>query len=79
MFSFFLEHEFMPCEDCGASVARADRASHVCEEKRRVQYELFRLVHSEIACFEDELASYLDTPEGRFQAWYAERDRRKAA
>ena len=54
MFSFFSEHEFMPCE-------------------------LFRLVHSEIAGFEDELASYLSTPEGRFHTWYAERDRRRAA
>jgi hypothetical protein len=79
MFSFFSEHEFMPCEDCGASVSRGEREGHVCDEKRRVQYELFRLVHSEVAGFEDELAFYLNTPEGRFHAWYAERDRRRAA
>jgi hypothetical protein len=79
MFSFFSEHEFMPCDDCGASVPRAERATHACDEKRRLQYELFRLVHSEIAAFEDELATYLTTPEGRFHAWYAERDRRRAA
>ena len=79
MFSFFSEHAFMPCEDCGASVGRAERAGHICEEKRRIQYQLFRLVHSEMAAFEDELRSYLKTPEGRFHAWYAERDRRRAA
>ena len=69
----------MPCEDCGASVARAEREAHVCEEQRRVQYELFRLVRSEVAALEEELASYLATPEGRFHAWYAERERRRAA
>jgi len=79
MFSFFSEHAFMPCEDCGASVARAEREAHVCEEQRRVQYELFRLVRSEVAALEEELASYLATPEGRFHAWYAERERRRAA
>jgi hypothetical protein len=66
-------------DDCGASVARGERAGHVCDEKRRTQYELFHLVQSEVAGFEDELASYLSTPEGRFHTWYAERDRRRAA
>ena len=79
MFSFFTEHEFMTCEDCGASVARAEREKHVCDEKRRTEYQLFRLSRSEIASFEDELAGYLATPEGRFHVWYAERDRRRAA
>ena len=78
MFSFFTEHEFMPCEDCGASLARAERERHVCEEKRRLEYELFRLSRSAIAVFEEELAGYLATPEGRFQVWYAERQRRRA-
>lgn len=79
MFSFFTEPEFMPCEDCGASVPRAERESHACDEQRRLEYELFRLVKSEVATFENELASYLTTPEGRFHAWYAERHRRRAA
>jgi hypothetical protein len=79
MFSFFTDHEYMPCEDCGASVARAERQTHVCDEKRRLEYELFRLSCSEIAIFEDELALYLATLEGRFHIWYAERDRRRAA
>jgi hypothetical protein len=78
MFSFFTEHEFMPCEDCGASLARAERERHVCEEKRRLEYELFRLSRSAIASFEEELGSYLATPEGRFELWYAERSRRRA-
>ena len=69
----------MPCEDCGASVARTERETHVCEEQRRVQYELFRLVRSEVAALEEELAAYLATPEGRFHLWYAERERRRAA
>jgi hypothetical protein len=78
MFSFFTEHEFMPCEDCGASLARSERERHVCEEKRRLEYEFFRLSRSAIASFEEELGSFLATPEGRFELWYAEHDRRRA-
>ena len=79
MFSFFGEHEYMPCEECGASVHLAAREGHVCEEERRLDFQRFRQVRAEIAHFEDEFKTYLRTPEGRFHAWYAERDRRRAA
>jgi hypothetical protein len=79
MFSFFSEHEYMPCEDCGASLARTERDAHVCEQERRVDYELFRLVQAEVAGFEEELGDYLASPDGRFQVWYAAQHRRRAA
>jgi len=75
MFSFFTDHEHMPCEECGASVARAERDAHVCNEERRVDFELFQTVRAEIAGFEAELGDYLATPEGRFQVWYAQHRR----
>jgi hypothetical protein len=70
----------MPCPDCGASLARDERESHVCDEERRLDYQAIQL-HHEFAGFDDELALYLDSPAGRFELWYAERDRsrRKAA
>jgi hypothetical protein len=48
-------------------VARGDDA-HVCDEERRVTYELFR--------FDGELGQWLVSPEGRFEQYYAERGRR---
>jgi hypothetical protein len=64
----------MPCLECGASVARADAASHECDDERRIEYQLLHLRY-EIAAFDDELASYLNSPVGRFEAWYAARRR----
>jgi DNA-binding transcriptional regulator YiaG len=79
MFSYFAEHEYMPCEECGASVHHAAKEAHVCDEGRRLDFQKFRQLRSEIALFEDEFTRYLGTPEGRFHAWYAERERRRAA
>ena len=66
---------FIPCEECGLSVAKSEYAAHVCEPDRRVAYQMVR--HGdEIEAFEGEIHSYLDSPKGRFEAWYAERKRR---
>ena len=74
MFSFPSKPAFMPCAECGASVARADVDTHECDAERRVEYQLVQL-RGEIAAFDDDLAGYLDTPAGRFEVWYAERRR----
>jgi hypothetical protein len=64
----------MPCEECGASVRRGDE--HVCSEQSRLEYRLFQL-RAELAGFEDQLAAYLQSPQGMFERWYAERERRR--
>jgi hypothetical protein len=64
----------MPCPECGASVARGHEHEHVCEEERRLGYQLFQL-REEIAGFDGSLAAYLASPRGRFEAWYAARER----
>jgi len=64
----------MPCERCGASVAYGE-ADHVCDDGRRVEFELFQL-RSEIAAFDDQLREWLDSPPGRFEQFDAERRRR---
>jgi hypothetical protein len=75
VYGFLSQPAFMPCVECGASVAAAAAASHECDDERRIEYQLLHLRY-EIAAFDDELASYLDSPTGRFEAWYAARRRR---
>jgi hypothetical protein len=76
MFSFFTEHWFMPCADCGASIERTRKHLHVCDPDRRLEYELFQL-RREIAAFDQQLAEFVASPIGRFETWLAERDRRR--
>jgi hypothetical protein len=72
----FFESRHMPCDECGASVARDERDAHVCDPERRLEYALFQL-RDEIGSFEGELAKYLRSPHGRFDAWLAERERKR--
>jgi hypothetical protein len=68
----------MPCDDCGASVRQGGDDEHVCERERWLDYQVFQR-RAELEGFEVDLGSYLDTPQGRFDLWYAERQRRRAA
>jgi hypothetical protein len=45
-------------------------------EQRRLAYRLFQL-RAELAAFEDQYAAWLESPQGRFDVWYAERERRR--
>ena len=74
MFAFMSHPSFRPCADCGASVARGELEQHQCDEERKLDHRLLQLRH-EIAGFDDALGAYLDSPAGRFDAWYAERRR----
>jgi len=65
---------YLPCPDCGDSVARSELAAHVCREERRCDYVAFQ-VGVEVAVFEEELACYLASPRGRFELYYAARER----
>ena len=71
---FFAEPSHMPCADCGASVARSERGAHICAAEDRARYQTFQL-RDEIDRFEDELQAYLESPEGLFAEWDAERRR----
>ena len=74
MFAFFAHSKYMPCPDCGASLAGEEPDEHVCDDQRRIDFQLFRM-RGGIARFELDLAEFLSTPSGRFEAWYAERQR----
>ncbi|MDX6438863.1 MAG: hypothetical protein QOF45_1446 [Gaiellaceae bacterium] len=68
----------MPCPECGESVALEVQAPHTCDEERWANYQLFQL-RDEVAELDDQLASYLDSPHGRFELWYAARRREQQA
>lgn len=72
----FFESRHMPCDECGASVARDERDDHVCDPDRRIDYVLFQLRH-EIEAFDGALGDYLRSPQGRFLEWLAERERER--
>ena len=72
MFGFPLPTS-LPCPECGAALS-LDGGDHVCDEERRRWHQLF-LVNAEIEELENEVRAYLRSPEGRFEAYYAERQR----
>ena len=75
MSGFSAQSSHMPCTECGASVAVAERGAHACDPRRLLEFRLFQL-RDEVAGFEDGLRGYLDSPDGRFAQWLAERERR---
>jgi hypothetical protein len=64
----------MPCPDCGESVARAESDQHVCERERYLDYQVFAC-REEVESFGADFGAYLDSPEGQFEQWDAERRR----
>jgi len=76
MSSAFAHSNYMPCDDCGASVEASELAGHVCDPERALEYRMFQL-RDEVAGFDDGLRGYLESPQGRFAQWLAERDRRR--
>lgn len=72
----FFTSEHMPCAECGASVRVTGRDGHRCDPERRLEFHLFQL-RDEVAGFDVKLTSYLESPEGRFEQWLAERERRQ--
>jgi hypothetical protein len=75
MFGSIPQPAYLPCEECGASLPVGASDGHVCSENRRLEYTMCQL-RGEIEALEKHLAAYLESPHGRFEVWYAERDRR---
>jgi hypothetical protein len=61
---------YMPCVECGASVARTERELHGCSRERRLDFEIFQL-REELEQFDEVFMAYLESPRGRFEVWYA--------
>lgn len=73
--SSFFTSQHMPCAECGASLRAVDRERHTCDPERRLEYRIFQM-RDEVAQLDVSLGTYLDTPEGKFAQWLAERERR---
>ena len=71
------QSRFMPCPACGTSCERSELSAHCCDPERSLDFLLFQLRH-EIERFEDGVRAYLDSARGRFELWYAERERRRS-
>jgi NAD-dependent SIR2 family protein deacetylase len=74
MFAYYPQSQFQPCPDCGAPVQNEEDDAHRCEQRRFVEYQML-VLRPEIVAFETELSDWLQTPKGRFEAYYAERGR----
>lgn len=68
---------YLPCPDCGASLERDDHR-HECDVERWLDFKLFQL-HDGLEGFERALALFLATSHGRFEAYYAERERARGS
>jgi hypothetical protein len=73
----FPESRYVPCRECGASIARGETSAHVCDQERWLDYQLFER-REEVERLTEEVAAYLDSPDGRFERWCAERERRRS-
>ena len=76
MLGEFFQSKYAPCDECGASLAREERESHACERERWLDYQVIQR-RGELEGFELELGYYLQSPQGRFELWYAERERKR--
>lgn len=72
--SGIFQPRFMPCPACGASCDRAELGEHACDPERFVDFAFFQLRH-EVALLQEGVWSYLESARGRFELWYAERQR----
>lgn len=63
---------FMPCPECGASVARSSTAAHQCDPDRLLDFRMFGL-RSEVEALEQRVQEFLESPSGRFERWVASR------
>lgn len=70
----FPQPQYVACSQCGACVPRWEADEHVCDRDRYLDYQLVRL-RPEIHRFESDVNNWLETPEGKFEEYYAERNR----
>jgi hypothetical protein len=62
------------CCDCGISIPLGMGDEHVCEREQWISYQVDK-ASRELRNIDAELRHYLETPQGRFDLWYAQRSR----
>jgi hypothetical protein len=68
--------ELVTCPGCGAEESARLLRTHVCDWWRWLDHQV-QLRSDELERFERELGDYLITTRGRFELWYAERERER--
>lgn len=68
----FLDYSL--CSECGVPVPLGDVLDHECNHAHWIAYQVAKARH-EIERLDTEIESYLESPRGRFEVWYAERTR----
>jgi hypothetical protein len=69
---------YIACGECGALIERESSDSHECLREQWIEFQVSH-AHRDIERFEEEFQSFLTTPQGSFEVWYAERRRLEAA
>jgi hypothetical protein len=65
---------YLPCRECGVSLSSEQRSRHVCRPEDSVIHQVTR-ARVQLAVFENEVADFLETPEGKFALFLAGRQR----
>ena len=60
---------YIPCPDCGNQVYRPDKCRHICEVRIKLYQGMRELL--------DDIPEFFDSPAGKFEMYYAERERLK--
>jgi hypothetical protein len=63
---------YRACPDCGATVQRAVLDAHECAPERFITHQMAKARHG-LDRLEEDLAGWLATPRGAFQAFLARR------
>lgn len=66
------------CPGCGVELPAPALRLHVCDWWRWLDHQV-HVRSDELDGFERELGAYLESPRGRFDLWYAERERVRPA
>ena len=74
----FVQPQYGPCGECGASVPVSEEDTHECDRQRWLDYQMLQH-RAGVAQLEVELGVWLETPHGRFAVFYAERQRLREA
>jgi hypothetical protein len=69
---------YQPCFECGALLSSEQRSRHVCSPDESAAHQVIK-ARVQLTVFEDEVSRFLETPEGRFALFLAERQRGRQA
>lgn len=66
--------QHLHCPECGASVPQRQLRDHFCDWEDWLDYQVLSR-RQELESFEHDLGIYLASTRGRFDLWYAARER----